>query len=667
VHPAVGSGKLFGVYAPQTALPTNAIAPLLNSNHLSGYLNLVIVLTLGQVLTRAPILPRWIAGLVLALLGGCVLWVGSRGAVASLALVVLTMLLSKRVSFSRVIIPFCLGIGAFLVAVLAATESTYELASKDVTKFQIFRLALSTLRRFVWFGSGRGAFESVFRADNPDAFVATHPENLLLQWTIEWGVPVAFAALVAIGYALKPRRGFWRTAQQAPCFFAVVVVALQNLVDFSLEVPGVVLPVLVCVACAVTDPGRHEHAPKPRSPRHLGLAVGLAAALFVVGFQVFLGRDHELFASQRALRKRVGDGTENPAVLRDALRMSIGEHPAEPYFPFLLAYWAEETKVENPIPWVGQTLRRAKQHGRAHLVLARALRARSSAQSRMEYRIALEQDSSVFAQYRAEAPSLVHQFVEAEQVLPATAPAREWAYSALTESLAKALPATVAMLDETYLATFGQGPAPEALLERSGRRAVTNMHSPEICSDTQACASIARPIVERLIASGPDKCAGYALRAEAEVALKKDGALAGLEDNLDKVSDKVGCIKTLAALSQSSGDRPRTARAIERLLGLSCTATECAERYLFAAGVYGGSRTSLMYLRKAVEQDPNDASLLRLGTAAESFELWGEAADVLEKLAGRDPRYLERAANARSHARNPMGPALTRPKKDPKK
>ncbi len=72
-------------------------------------------------------------------------------------------------------------------------------------------------------------------------------------------------------------------------------------------------------------------------------------------------------------------------------RAAMLRHPSEPYLPFMAAVRAVHERDDDPIPWLGATLERARVYGPAHLVLARVVAARSPSQARLEYRLAMEQ------------------------------------------------------------------------------------------------------------------------------------------------------------------------------------------------------------------------------------------------------------------------------------
>src|SRR5262249_42314295 len=129
-------------------------------------------------------------------------------------------------------------VGGVVLAVLGATRDTWaELYQKDLSKLEMVSWARPLLRDHPWFGVGRGAFESVFPVYrlSPGNLVYTHAENFPVQWAAEWGIPVALAALVALGWAFAPARlGVTRSAASAGGWVGVLILLLQNMVDLAL-------------------------------------------------------------------------------------------------------------------------------------------------------------------------------------------------------------------------------------------------------------------------------------------------------------------------------------------------------------------------------------------------------------------------------------------------
>ena len=101
-----------------------------------------------------------------------------------------------------------------------------------------------------------GRFSSAFVAHEGSRNRYTHPENLIVQWTTEWGVPIALALLLVLTLALWKRL---RTAEEplvAGVCIAIIALTLQNLVDFSLELAGAATVVAALLGAVLPVSGR---------------------------------------------------------------------------------------------------------------------------------------------------------------------------------------------------------------------------------------------------------------------------------------------------------------------------------------------------------------------------------------------------------------------------
>ncbi|MFM2152471.1 MAG: O-antigen polymerase family protein [Pseudomonadota bacterium] len=150
---------------------------------------------------------------------------------------------------------------------------------------QAWRMALA----HPWGGVGRGAFEAAFEAWTPEGsgVVYTHPENLLLQWVCEWGLPTSLLALVGLGVWLGTVHP-WRSGVmplRAAAFVAVVSVLLHELADFGLETGAVAFAGAACLGLAL--PAGEERAPSPRAG---GAFFVVASALALVGWSALADR-----------------------------------------------------------------------------------------------------------------------------------------------------------------------------------------------------------------------------------------------------------------------------------------------------------------------------------------------------------------------------------------
>src|SRR5262249_5920695 len=93
-------------------------------------------------------------------------------------------------------------VGAAILAWLGGSPETWRtLFDKNIEKIDVMRKVAPLALDHPLFGVGRGAFESVFPAYHFGAanVVYAHPENFVVQWIAEWGIPVGLLALLAFG------------------------------------------------------------------------------------------------------------------------------------------------------------------------------------------------------------------------------------------------------------------------------------------------------------------------------------------------------------------------------------------------------------------------------------------------------------------------------------
>ena len=363
LHPTFGFEKVFGIYRPGPGIEPRHVAPLLNANHLAEYLNIAFCLALAMAITRQPDIPRLVPIAAAAVLVPIQLWVASRGGVATMAVGALLVLgLSLRGAASRPKLASGLAAGVLAVAgggmiVLSTSrEALHELTDTDVSKLDIFRQAMDMVPKSPLFGVGRGAFEGVFPAFKTMVGHGdhTHPENIVAQLTVEWGVPVAAITFVVLAIALRPTVALARSRPAVGPWAAIVVVALQNLVDFGSEVPAIVLALTACAAMCVS--GNQEGARRRKlnqwgaRPRVV-LAFGLVALIAGVAVVIpTLG--HDITRDRRDLYAAAMTAGEPAEAFHDLARRAMLRHPAEPYFAFAGAIRASREKDESILPWI---------------------------------------------------------------------------------------------------------------------------------------------------------------------------------------------------------------------------------------------------------------------------------------------------------------------------
>ncbi len=652
VHYALGVELVYGFVAPKTGV--SIIAPLLNQNHLGAYLDVSLIVALGSILSPRPIAPRAILISVVVVLAAVEVWLASRGATAAMvlgcALCVSAAVFAKRDRERlRVVLPVALVTGGVVMGVLAMSAASVQgLADSDVSKHSIAR---DVFRRMVasypFFGAGRGAFESTFPEfrDRAAFDVFTHPENIAAQWCAEWGVPVAVVAFCAIAFALRPRTVIARDASAVGPWAALIAVGLQNLVDFSLEVPAVVVSLVLCAAVVVAGAQvAPRSAPAPafaRALSHSRIIAAVVAAATLAGLALVLPvARRELLSEQKRLRLRASAAGPRDVALVAELREAMLDHPAEPYFAYLGAAHAVAGD-QTPMPWVEKTLERSPSYAPAHLLLARWLRRRSPSQARLEYRLAAE--GGMGGASASEFVSLVSGPEAAMELVPAGATGSA-TLAILSATVELRMPATAMRIDrEILLRTPGHAEAAQRESSRARADIVEGEGAPWCAASPQACARDALAASKRAQVSAPTNF--HAFEDQARVLCATGACAQGadvLRQACEVARERERCLDVVATLAVETHQDTVATTAIEVLARGPCIEDPtCAVRLVRAATLEqqrGNANRGLVFLRRAASAAPErDAVIEALANAASAAGLHSEALDRYATLLARWP------------------------------
>lgn len=348
VHSFLGATEIYGFYAPRDMPPgtrTALLGTFVNPNHQSGLLLLALfaagALAVDQLYgartarDAAKAEQRRDRGLAmlaaLALLVPALLLSLSRGALVALAAVgplglvlALRQIPDERGSKSRRVRrgPLVAGLLALLALIVGigrhgawrelATLFDDPSAAYD-DKVGPAVAALGLIGRSPITGTGRGTFIDLFALQVPGSNrVFTHLESTPVTMLVEWGPAVGGATLVAgvWWWARATRHVGPRREKRARTLLllGVLALALQALVDFSLEFIGVTAPLLAIVG-ALTPHGR------ARVRR--GWLQPAAPVAGVIGALVILALAPHTWARSPATNRAVAGGVIG---LDDALR-----------------------------------------------------------------------------------------------------------------------------------------------------------------------------------------------------------------------------------------------------------------------------------------------------------------------------------------------------------
>jgi O-antigen ligase len=307
VQKATFNGKIYWFWDSQFQYAPNYYGPFVNRNHFAGWMILAIGLTGGylcglvETAARAyPSTPRervlWLStptaaktGMLFAALATmCValVWSMSRSGIAGavVALLVLLVCASRRLSgvllATAVVILATAGAGALAWKGPSQLVEWYATTGTFEWRVQLWRDSLAMLRDFWLTGSGLNTY-GVLTLIYPMSDTTVHAvqaHNDYLQLAVEGGLLVGIPAVIAITALIRTIVRRLRTPQDERTWWirlgaaaAICGIAVQEITDFSLQIPGVALLFAVVIAIAIHEPSeplvRHRHAAGiPTSP-----------------------------------------------------------------------------------------------------------------------------------------------------------------------------------------------------------------------------------------------------------------------------------------------------------------------------------------------------------------------------------------------------------------
>ncbi len=287
-------------------------------------------------------------------------------------------------------IAIAIALSASRIERVAAATRAAELGapgSNPMSKFYAWRGAGTLIMKHPWVGAGRGAFEQAFTqvAENGGDQRYRWVENGFLQAVVDWGFPVAAALIVLAGTGLfiAIRRLTPDPLSIGP-LCALIGLAVQNMVDFSVELPGIGLPALALAGIVFA-----QKSSEPEPGRRLirtRAAFLLAPLLLAAPLALYLtmrtaDRDGEDLA--RLAR------SATPARLLAAAQPMIRRHPAD---WFLQAVVAERLAAERhpaTMEWLNRAIFLNPSHPAPHLIAAAVLASNNRGpQALLEYRTA---------------------------------------------------------------------------------------------------------------------------------------------------------------------------------------------------------------------------------------------------------------------------------------
>lgn len=663
-HGLLGLDKWLGLYEPRYARPTWALSPLLNSNNFAGYLNLAIFVAIGLAMTGRPPVPRWALGSTAAVLFALSLLTGSRGGGLTLLIGVGLVALALRTQAPRAqrlgtpTLPGWLALLSATVAggtlfVLGSNENIWEqLLDETTSKIRIVEWTAPLVRDYLWFGVGRGAYQTVAAAYRTMSGFSTyqHAENFIADWAAEWGVVVCAAAFASFGWLLRPKKlGFLRDPLPTATLIGVFVLFAQNLVDLGLEVTAIGIAVATTLGSVWggatraderrqkldrgasaplrnTQPqSKRQRRSRLRSWRPAFAAAG--CALFGTGliFWVAVTSRPDVMEERKELHDALGgiqwSDTRAVAKIRSALAVALRRHPADAYLPIIGAIVAQNTKT-NELPWLGQALRRDPLNARAELLLAESLAARGA---------------------QAQALGVLQRCVSHEPNLANVVAERATHYAQNLEELERAVPegqSGIAMLNalaiqvnkpearalHDALLTLAlkrqlNSPTTHALFVDDLLRDLENPNGPCGGGATSRCESQLREHADIIEKLGPHNLQAVLVHSRVLVHEGKiDDAADWLSQQCQEFAADTACATQWVLVASRSKNVDRLGDAANAYLGLACSTPDaCASASTWIGNLFmarGNYEWALTRFERAANESPSGDAWLKVADAA---------------------------------------------------
>ncbi len=233
-----------------------------------------------QFVTEADVITA-ICLVVLAVLMICVLAANSRGGTlaffATGALVIMLYAMGRQagVSVALIVLLLTVGSGLFLSMfgfdeLIGARLDTIseEAYKRDNIRLLVWQLAFA--QPSCWgLGSGLGTFQLALLPDypKPQSVQFAHAENIYVELASNAGVITLVITLLGVGWLVWHLLTNYSNSNTAKatrfaCLFSVLAIGLQNMVDFSLMLPAVFLPLAAIVGSYLGT--RHQIRKKVR-------------------------------------------------------------------------------------------------------------------------------------------------------------------------------------------------------------------------------------------------------------------------------------------------------------------------------------------------------------------------------------------------------------------
>ena len=412
VHELFGITRLYGIYEVAHARP-NVLGPLLNENHLGELMALGTCVAIGLVMYRRQrswLRVTWM--LVVVACGAATAASYSRGSIIAMpigALVTGGVLLGQRFAapetgarrrrrkFATSSLPIVVVAACVVVVVVYSSagrvsdklgRTTLDDVQHTGSKFMVWKSATKLIEESPWVGVGRGGFESSLTRVHPASGSVTfaYAENEYVQAVVDWGIPGALAlGLVLLWFASVAIRRWRDGPLVAGAIGGLAAIAVQNNVDFGMELLGVSAPVIAIAATLAYVPLREE----------AGRVLARLATLWLRMAARRVWRRAALVAIADHHHDRGGSRADSPSITRDRRRTGRARSPSARLLRLRASPPRMITRTSDPrsIRLLNHAMRLHPTHPDLHRTAARLLlRGGHFDQAAIEYAAAIARD-----------------------------------------------------------------------------------------------------------------------------------------------------------------------------------------------------------------------------------------------------------------------------------
>jgi len=363
-----------GDWIARSYIEGRAVGNMRQPNHLSSLLLWAIVAAVW--LGESGVIRRWGSTLLALLFVFVVVLSASRTGAVSVVLLAVWGLLDKRLSrHARVLLLLMpVAYAAFWFGTSAWADHSAHVFGGETrfstkgdissSRYGIWANTLALIGMHPWAGVGFGEFNLAWTLTpfpgRPVAFF-DHTHNLILQFAVELGLPLAGLVLALLLWALVSALRFALQArtdtdpQQAPlrraAFMMVFLILVHSLLEYPLWYAYFLLPAAFAFGLCVVAPGEVGAAFVPAATTGAPVAAGRTRPLLIASMLLMLGgaasvADYAsvvvIFAPAEGappLSQRIADGRRSVffAHHADYAAATTPEHPSEAMQSFLVA------------------------------------------------------------------------------------------------------------------------------------------------------------------------------------------------------------------------------------------------------------------------------------------------------------------------------------------